>query len=94
MAKNTIGQGTKENHLYSWTVKDYQQQIIQPYRNIANNYLESQNQIIDSLQLSWSPIIYNIYGKSGFWTYYWWWIYPLKIMSDAHRRIINNSFRI
>lgn len=91
MVKKTLDQGIKEAS-YSGAVKDYQEQITQTYRNVVNNYLESQKQILDSLQLSWSPLIYNIYGKMGFWNYYWWCIYPMKMMSETYGRIINNSF--
>jgi hypothetical protein len=63
MSKKTKEQETKETLYSKETVKDYQEQIIQTYRNVIVNYLESQKQILDSLQLSWSPIIYNIYGK-------------------------------
>ena len=91
MFKSKTDQRTEET-LYSEAVKDYQEQIIQTYKNVLNNYLELQNQIPDSLQLSWSPIIYNIYGKVGFWNYYWWWIYPLKMMTETYVRIIGNSF--
>jgi hypothetical protein len=91
MFKKATDQQTEET-LYSEAVKDYQEQIIQTYRSVVNNYSELQKQIPDSLQLSWSPIIYNIYGKVGFWNYYWWWIYPLKMMSDAYGRIIRNIF--
>ena len=65
MFKKTTDQQTEET-LYSEAVKDYQEQIIQTYRSVLNNYSELQKQIPDSLQLSWSPIIYNIYGKVGF----------------------------
>jgi hypothetical protein len=92
MFKKTTDQQTEEKTLNSEAVRDYHEQIIQTYRNIINNYLELQKQIPDSLQLSWSPIIYNIYGKVGFWNYYWWWIYPLKMISEAYGRIIDNSF--
>jgi hypothetical protein len=91
MFKKTTDQETKETLYSKETVKDYQEQITQTYRNVVNNYLESQKQILDSLQLSWSPIIYNIYGKVGFWNYYWWWIYPLKLMLEEYGRIIDNS---
>jgi len=92
MFKKTTDQETKETLYSKETVKDYQEQITQSYRNVINNYLESQKQILDSLQVSWSPIIYNIYGKVGFWNYYWWWINPLKMMLEAYGRIIDNSF--
>jgi hypothetical protein len=91
MFKKTTDQQTEET-LYSEAVKDYQEQIIQTYRSVVNNYSELQKEIPDSLQLSWSPIIYNIYGKVGFWNYYWWWIYPLKMMTETYGRIIDNSF--
>jgi hypothetical protein len=61
MFKKTTHQATKDTLYTEETVEDYQEQIIQTYRNVINNYLESQKQILDSLQLSWSPIIYNIY---------------------------------
>ena len=92
MFKKTKDQETKETLYSEETVKDYQEQIIQTYRNVIGNYLESQKQILDSLQLSWSPIIYNIYGKVGFWNYYWWWINPLKMMLETYGRVIDNSF--
>ena len=92
MFKKTKDQETKETLYSEETVKDYQEQITRTYRNLIDNYLESQKQILDSLQLSWSPIIYNIYGKVGFWNYYWWWINPLKMMLEAYGRIIDNSF--
>lgn len=68
MFKKTKDQETKETLYSEETVKDYQEQIIQTYRNVIDNYLESQKQILDSLQLSWSPIIYNIYRKLDFGT--------------------------
>jgi site-specific DNA-adenine methylase len=68
MFKQTKDQETKETLYSEETVKDYQEQIIQTYRNVIDNYLESQKQILDSLQLSWSPIIYNIYRKLDFGT--------------------------
>lgn len=93
MFKKSKDQELKETLYYSeGTMKDYQKQIFQTYRNVVNNYLESQKQILDTLQLSWSPIIYNIYGKVGFWNYYWWWINPLKMMAETYERIIDNSF--
>ncbi|HKG42105.1 MAG TPA: hypothetical protein VKA98_08200 [Nitrososphaeraceae archaeon] len=92
MFKKTTDQETKETLYSKETVKDYQEQITQTYRNVVNKYLESQKQILDSLQVSWSLIIYNIYGKVGFWNYYWWWINPLKMMLEAYGRIIDNSF--
>lgn len=93
MFKKSKDQELKETLYYSeGTIKDYQEQIFQTYRNVINNYLESQKQILDTLQLSWSPIIYNIYGKVGFWNYYWWWINPLKMMAETYGRIIDNSF--
>jgi hypothetical protein len=61
MFKKTTHQATKDTLYTEETVEDYQEQIIQTYRNVINNYLESQKQILDSLQLYWSPIIYNIY---------------------------------
>jgi hypothetical protein len=59
---------------YTQTVNDCQEQIIEATREIIDNYLESQNKILNSLQLStqsWDPYLYQpaqknilqIYGR-------------------------------
>jgi len=43
------------------TFNDYQEQTINAARDIAENYLESQKEIINSIQYSWVPYFENAY---------------------------------
>lgn len=52
---------------YAQAFNEYQEQTIQAAKEIAENYIESQKQISDSLQFAWYPFIKNTYG--GFWNY-------------------------
>ena len=44
---------------YTQAVSDYQEQTIQAAREIADTFLESQKQIINSLQSAWRPYMEN-----------------------------------
>ena len=44
------------------TFNDYQEQTINAARDIAENYLESQKEIINSMQSSWVPYVENAYS--------------------------------
>ena len=46
---------------YTQSVNDYQEQTIQAAREIADNYLESQKEIINSFQSVWSPYAENLF---------------------------------
>lgn len=41
-------------------INDYQQETIQATKDIADNFLESQKQVIHSMQSAWGPYIENI----------------------------------
>ena len=47
---------------YTQAVNDYQDQTIQATREITDNYIESQKQIINSLQSAGVPFAENTYG--------------------------------
>ena len=49
-------------------VNDYQEQTIQASREIAESYIESQKEIINSLQSAWVP---QIEAVNRIFTYYW-----------------------
>lgn len=44
------------------TFNDYQEQTIKAARDMTENYLESQKEIINSMQSSWVPFVENMYG--------------------------------
>jgi predicted component of type VI protein secretion system len=59
--KENIRKSTEEARTeiprYTQAVNEYQEQTIQASREIADNYIESQKQIINSLQSAWVPQI-------------------------------------
>jgi hypothetical protein len=76
--KNNIRRATDESRKdiphYTQVVNDYQEQTIKAGREIVDNYVETQRQIIDSVQSAWVPLVENAYGV--FWNY---WVSPRSI---------------
>lgn len=68
---------------YTQAVNEYQEQTIQAAREITDNYLESQKQIINSLQSAWLP---QIEAANGVLTS---WISP-RHLTDSYARIVSN----
>jgi hypothetical protein len=60
---------------------EYQEQTINATRDVAENYLESQKEIVNSMQSSWIPYIENVYGM--YWT---GWISPRR-MTEIYARM-------
>jgi hypothetical protein len=60
---------------------EYQEQSIAAARDVAENYLESQKEIVNSLQSSWVPYIENMYGM--YWTS---WMSPRR-MTETYARM-------
>jgi hypothetical protein len=66
--KRAVDQAKREIPRYTQIVNDYQEQTIQAAREIADNYIDSQKEIINSFQKSaWLPYIENTYGMQ-YWT--------------------------
>jgi hypothetical protein len=66
--RRCIDEAIKEVPRYTQAVNDYQEQTIQAVREIADNYIESQKDIINSLQSTWwTPYVENIYGIYSNW---------------------------
>jgi 3-oxoacyl-(acyl-carrier-protein) synthase len=70
--KNNIKNATKEaaKEIPQWTHRfgDIQEQTIKTTREIADDYLESQKQMISIYQSIWTPFLEN--ANSRFWNYY------------------------
>jgi anion-transporting ArsA/GET3 family ATPase len=70
--KNNIRNATKEaaKEIPQWTqrVGDIQEQTIKTTREIADDYLESQKQMISIYQSIWTPFLEN--ANSRFWNFY------------------------
>ena len=63
---------------------EYQEQTINATRDIVENYLESQKEIVNSMQSSWGPYIENMYGM--YWT---GWMSPRR-MTEIYARMARN----
>jgi hypothetical protein len=59
--RKTTDEARNQIPRYTQTVNDYQEQTIQAAREIADNYLESQKEIINSFQSAWSPYADNLF---------------------------------
>jgi len=69
---------------YGQMINDSQEQVIQAAKEITDDYLESQKEIINSLQSLWTPFVENIYKIN-----YEWWISPRK-MTEVYSRMVSN----
>jgi hypothetical protein len=86
--KNNIRRATDESRKdiphYTQVVNDYQEQTIKAGREIVDNYVETQRQIIDSVQSAWVPLVENAYGV--FWNY---WVSPRSI-TELYTRAVSS----
>src|SRR5918997_5098328 len=62
---------------YTQTVNDYLEQTNQAAGEIADNYIESQREFINSFQSAWVPYIENAYGA-------YWTTMPLRGMTEVY----------
>ena len=70
---------------YTQRLGDIQEQTIQTTREIADNYIESQKEIISIYQSVWTPFIEN--ANSRFWNY--WSISP-KGIAETYGTVISS----
>jgi hypothetical protein len=69
---------------YTQVVNDYQEQTIKAGRELVDNYVECQRQIINSVQSAWVPLVENAYGV--FWNY---WTSPRSI-TELYTRAVSS----
>jgi hypothetical protein len=61
--KKTTREATREIPQYTERIGDVQEQTIQTVREIADNYIESQKEIINIFQSTWTPFVQDVYGR-------------------------------
>src|ERR671937_636514 len=83
-AAKATDEARKEVPRYTQAVNDYQEQTIQASREIADTYVESQKEIINSIQSAWIPFVENVYGV--FWNY---WISPRRL-TEVYARAVSS----
>ena len=69
---------------FTQVVNQYQEQSLQATKDIAENYLESQKEIINSLQSAWVPFVENIQNSSG-----GYFMSPRRV-TESYARTVSN----
>ncbi|MFL6360102.1 MAG: hypothetical protein ACJ72V_12280 [Nitrososphaeraceae archaeon] len=82
--RRATDEARKDIPRYTQVVNEYQEQTIQVTIEIADNYLESQKEIINSFQSAWVPAIERTYAV--FWNY---WMSP-RMLTDMYARTVSN----
>jgi hypothetical protein len=78
-------EAAREIPQYTQRLGDIQEQTIQTTREIADNYIESQKEIISIYQSVWTPFVEN--ANSRFWNY--WSISP-KEMAETYGTVVSS----
>src|SRR5215217_7492718 len=96
--RRAIDEVRKETPRYSQTVADFQNETADATREIADNFLESQKEVISSMQSAWTPLAERTGGSNNNnWMMMgmmqpWWWswmgISP-RDMADIYARSIS-----
>jgi hypothetical protein len=83
--RHVTREAKKEIPQYTQRLGDIQEQTIQTTREIADNYIESQKEIISICQSVWTPFVEN--ANSRFWNY--WSISP-KEMAETYGTVVSS----
>jgi hypothetical protein len=95
--RRAIEEVRKETPRYSQTVADFQNETADATREIADNFLESQKEVISSMQSAWTPLAERTGGSNnnnwmmmGMMQPWWYWmgISP-RDMADIYARSIS-----
>jgi hypothetical protein len=66
--RRSIEEIGRETPRYSQTVTDFQNETAEASVEIANNFLESQKEVINSMQSAWAPMAERIGQVAHYWT--------------------------
>jgi flagellar biosynthesis/type III secretory pathway protein FliH len=77
--RRSIEEAKREIPQYAQSVTDYHQQAMDSAEEIADNYLESQKQIINSTQDTWTNYFETVY----------WWMSPRKV-AEMYSQAVSN----
>ena len=82
---NAAEEARREIPRYTETMRSYQEQIIQSSYEVAENYINIQKQIINSMQSLLLPYWENLYGFFG----NGWWISP-RGMIESYANLVSS----
>ncbi|HEU0145114.1 MAG TPA: hypothetical protein VFQ47_10045, partial [Nitrososphaera sp.] len=66
--RRSIEEVRRETPRYSQTVTDFQNETADASVEIADNFLESQKEVINSVQSAWAPVTERIGQVANYWT--------------------------
>jgi phage-related protein len=79
--RKTTDEARREIPRHTQAINDYQEQTIQASREIADSYLESQKEIINSFQSAWSPYAETLFRTN--------WMSP-KSIAELYANLVSN----
>jgi hypothetical protein len=82
--KKTTDEAVKEIPRFTNAVNEYQEETIQATKEIADSFLESQKEVIHSMQSLWVPYIENVQNS-----YLSYWVSPQRITENYARAVSN-----
>jgi hypothetical protein len=82
--RKTTEEAKKQAPQFTKTMNEYQEESIEATRDIAENFLESQKQVINSYQSYWIPYMENV--QNTYWSY---WASPNR-MTENYTRAVSN----
>jgi hypothetical protein len=86
--RRSIEEVRREMPRYSQTVTDFQNETADATREIADNFLESQKEVINSMQSVWAPIAQRTEGGGYYWTTGMIPFFSPRDMADIYARTI------
>ena len=84
--RKSIDESRSQIPRYTQAVSDYQEQTIQAAREIADNYVESQKQIINSFQSVLTPYAENVNDITTNWTT----LFSPRRVSEVYANVVSN----
>jgi hypothetical protein len=81
--RRATNEARREIPRYTQTVNDYLEQTNQAVGEIADNYIESQKEFVNSFQSAWVPYIENAFGA------YWTTMSP-RSMTEVYARMVSS----
>jgi hypothetical protein len=82
--RKTTDEAVKEIPRFTKAVNEYQQETIQATKDIADNFLESQKEVIRSMQSLWVPYIENVQNS-----YLSYWGSPQRVTENYASAVSN-----
>ena len=82
--KKSTDEAVKEIPRFTKAVNEYQEETIQATKDIADSFLESQKEVIHSMQSLWVPYIENVQNS-----YLSYWVSPQRVTENYARAVSN-----